>query len=128
VDQEAQAMSDYRLMYDAEYLHACHLGGRTAVVTIARVTAVELIGEKGRKSKKPAVHFKGKALPLAINRTNGKAIAALFGTDTAKWIGKSIAIYPTTTEMGGKVCDCIRVKPQAPAAPSAAQEEPGANG
>jgi hypothetical protein len=127
-------MSDYRLMYDSEYLYAYHLGGKAVNVTISRVTVCELIGEKGRKAKKPLVHFADKNLPLAINRTNGKAIAALYGTDTAKWIGKAITIYPTTTEMGGKVCDCIRVKPQAPKggdappATHAAQEEPGSNG
>jgi hypothetical protein len=102
-------------MFDREYIGAWDLP-RDVTVIIARVTAGELVGEGGRKTKKPIVYFEGKDKGFAANKTNCKIIAGMYGTDTAKWIGKAITLYPTTTEMGGKTHDCIRVRPQIPAA------------
>lgn len=106
---------DYRRMYDdKEHLYAYDLDGREVTVQIERVFAGELIGEKGRKSKKPMIKFAGKDKKLAVNKTNGKTIASLYGKDTEQWVGKWITIYPTTTEFGGETVDCIRVRPQIP--------------
>lgn len=112
---------DYRRMYDdSEMLYAYDLeaaGGRDVVVVISKVYAGELTGEKGRKSKKPFVQFEGRDKKLALNKTNGKAIATMYGKDTAQWPGKPIAIYATTTEYNGEQRDCIRIRPRAPEMP-----------
>jgi hypothetical protein len=100
-------------MFDREYIGAWDLP-RDVTVTIARVAAGELIGEGGRKAKKPIIYFEGKDKGFAANKTNCKIIAAMYGTDTRKWVGQRITLYPTTTEMGGKTHDCIRVRPQIP--------------
>lgn len=104
-------MADFRTMYDAQCLFAFHLQGKEVTVKIAKVDAGELIGDKGKKSKKPMVYFEGKDLPLGLNKTNGKTISAMYGNDTSAWIGKHITIYPTTTKFGGETVDCIRVRP-----------------
>lgn len=106
---------DYRRMYDdKEHLYAYDLDGREVTIQIEKVYAGELMGEKGRKSKKPMVKFVGKDKKLALNKTNGKTIAQLYGKDTDNWAGKWITIYPTTTDFGGETVDCIRVRPQVP--------------
>lgn len=108
-------MPDYRRMYDdKEHLYAYDLDGREVTVQIEKVFAGELMGEKGRKSKKPMIKFVGKDKKLAINKTNGKTIAKLYGKNTEDWEGQFITIYPTTTEFGGETHDCIRVKPIVP--------------
>lgn len=108
-------MPDYRRMYDdKEHLYAYDLDGREVTVQIERVFAGELMGEKGRKSKKPMIKIVGKDKKLALNKTNGKTIAKLYGKDTDDWAGKWITIYPTTTDFGGETVDCIRVKPNVP--------------
>jgi hypothetical protein len=108
-------MPDYRRMFDdKEHLYAYDLDGREVAVQIEKVFAGELIGEKGRKSKKPMIKFVGKDKKLAVNKTNGKTIAKLYGKNTDDWEGQWITIYPTTTEFGGETMDCIRVKPVAP--------------
>lgn len=108
-------MPDYRRMFDdKEHLYAFDLEGREVNIQIEKVSAGELMGEKGRKSKKPMIKFVGKDKKLAVNKTNGKTIAKLYGKDTDDWAGKWITIYPTTTEFGGETMDCIRVKPVAP--------------
>jgi hypothetical protein len=101
-------------MYDSEYLYAWDLQGKDITVTIAKVRGVELVAEGGRKAKKPCVWFEGKDKGLAINKTNGKTIAALYGAQAEDWIGKRITLYPTTTQMGGETKDCIRIRNRVP--------------
>lgn len=119
-------MADYRSMFDREYVGAWDLEGRDVVVTIDRVTAGELVSEGNKKTKKPILHLRGKDKKIALNKTNSKIIASLYGTETTKWVGKQITIYPTTTKFGRDTMDCIRVRPVVPG--GRAQEEPGANG
>lgn len=107
-------MTDYRTMYDYKFLHAVLLQGRDVVVEIARVVGAEVIGEGGKKSKMPVLFFKDKELPLALNKTNGKTVASMYGKDTSKWVGQKLVLYPTTTTKGKEVVDCIRVKPSVP--------------
>jgi len=130
-------MGDYRLLYDSKYLYAFHLQGKEATVKIARVTGGKVKNTKDdSEERKPFVFFEGKEKPLALNRTNGKSIADMYGKDTKNWVGKLITIYPTTTQAFGQSHDCIRVKPTVPtgkvsdASIDENQEppEPGSNG
>jgi hypothetical protein len=133
-------MPDFRTMFDKEFLYAFNLQGREVTVEIERVKAGSVTGEGGKKSKKPVCYFKGKDKPLALNVTNCKVIAGMYGTNTDGWIGKRITIYPTTTDFGGKTCDCIRVRPGVPrgkdnsheldenAPPPTESREPGVEG
>ncbi len=107
-------MTDYRTMFDSEHLYAFHLQGREVTLQIDRVKAGELVGERGKKSKKPLVYFKGKEKPLALNKTNAKVIAGLYGKSVEAWAGKLVTIFPTTTQFGNETCDCIRVRPAIP--------------
>lgn len=108
-------MSDYRGMFDRDYIGAWDLKGRDVTVTIASVKAGELVGEKGRKTKKPIIRFERTDKGFATNKTNCKIIAGLYGNDTRKWVGRKITIFATTTEFGGVTVECIRVRPQVPA-------------
>lgn len=115
-------------MVDRDYMFAFDLQGKDVTVTIDRVVAGELTGQGGRKSKKPLCYFResksGK--PLALNATNCKTIAAMYGNDTDGWVGKRVTLYPTTTQMGGETMECIRVRPQVPKqAGQTEQREPG---
>lgn len=121
-----------RMMEPKEFLFAFDLDNRDVTIEIAKVTAGELIGEQGRKTKKPILHIKGKTKKFALCATNCKTIAQLFGThETNDWVGKRITLFPTTTNFGGNTVDCIRVRPHLPKGtgnelrdePSAAQVE-----
>lgn len=109
---------DYRKMYDdKEHMYAYDLDGlpnRERTLEIASVSRGELTGEQGRKTKKPMVAFVGEPKKLALNKTNGKTIAKLYGTDTEQWTGELVTVFATTTEFGGETVACIRVKPQRP--------------
>lgn len=108
-------MADYRTMFDSDWVRAWDLGGKAVTVTIVKVEAGVLDNVKAKKKdKKPIVFFKGASKPLALNKTNAKTIAQLYGNDTREWIGKAVTIFPTTTQFGNDVVDCIRIKPAVP--------------
>lgn len=113
---------DYRTMFDpGEYLGAWDLKGRDVDVTIVKVEARTLKNKQG-SNRKPVIFVKGSDRGVVINKTNGKTIAAIYGKDTTKWVGKRITLYATTTSAGGETVDCIRVRPEPPKAKSSEQE------
>ena len=83
-------MPHYKSFYDRDYVFAFDLHGKDVTVVISKVTAGKLVAMGGRETKKPLVFFEGKEKPLALNATNGKTIAALYGTETDNWIGRPI--------------------------------------
>lgn len=107
---------DYRTMFDNEYLGSWDLQGRDVTVTIARVEARKLKSQRG-EAHKPVLYFEGKEKGFVCNKTNGRAIAGMYGTKTEAWVGKRITLYATTTSAGGETVDCIRVRPTPPEAP-----------
>lgn len=107
-------MADYRSYFDADFLYAFHLQGRDVTVEIEKVTGGKLKDKEGKESRKPFVYFKGKQKPLALNKTNGAAIAAMYGKETNGWVGKLVTLYPTTTNAFGAVHDCVRIRPAKP--------------
>ena len=109
-------MPDYRSMFDRDYIGAWDLNGKDVTVTIAKVERGELTSRGNKKDHKPVLYFVGKEKALALNKTNAKTVAKLYGNDTSNWIGKAIVIYPTTTEFGKETVDCIRIRPTRPAA------------
>lgn len=108
-------MPHFKSMYDRDYLYAFDLKGKDCTVTIEKVTQGVLSNGK-KKSKKPLCYFRESKdkRPMALNATNGKAIAGMYGPNTEDWVGKRITIFPTTTEMAGETVDCIRVRPRIP--------------
>lgn len=107
-------MPDFRTMYEKDFIFAFDLDGRDVTATIERVIAGELTGTGGKKAKKPIVYFKGSPKGLALCVTNGRTIAALYGNKTEAWVGKRITMFPTTTQFGGAVVDCIRIRNSVP--------------
>ena len=121
---------DVRSALDKQFLFSYDLQGKDVTVIIDRVVQGELVGQQGRKTKKPLVYFKGKSKPLALNITNIKTIASLYGSFRVEdWIGKSITLYPTTTNFGSETKDCIRIRVRKPgaAAQHEAAREPGSD-
>src|SRR3990167_863331 len=92
-----ETRTDYRSLYDKEYIGAWDLKDKDVNVTIVKVIGGSLVGVGGRKSKKPIVYMKGTEKGFAVNATNGKTIAALYGNHVEKWVGKKITLYKSMT-------------------------------
>jgi hypothetical protein len=119
-------MPDYRTLFDEKWVKAWDLGGKERTVTIEKVVAGILEDpRKKTKDRKPIVWFKGAKKPLALNKTNSKTIANMYGNMTEGWIGKSVTLYPTTTQVGpDSGVDCIRIKPGVPKGKAEPMPEP----
>lgn len=112
-------MTHFREAMDPKpFICAFDLKGREVDVQIDRVVRGEIVGEKGKTSKKPACYFRGTRdpRPLFLNVTNCKILAALTGSSNIEdWAGQWVTLYPTKTKSAaGDEVDCIRIKNRAP--------------
>ncbi len=99
-----------RFQGSSDFLKAADLQGQTARVTIESCVVETLKDQAGKEEQKPVLRFLGKEKRLTLNVTNTNTIADLLGSESDLWIGKQIELYPTQTEFGGKMVDCIRVR------------------
>lgn len=95
---------DWDEMYPGRFLKASDLKGKTVTLTIASVDLDELEGDKGKKIK-GVVSFQKTEKQLALNKTNGVCLKAMFGRKVQDWVGKRVALFEST--WNGE--PCIRV-------------------
>jgi hypothetical protein len=99
-------------LFPSKYLKCADLKGRPRVVEIEQAPIETLKNPKGEEQRKGVLYFKGAKKALPLNLTNFDAVADIAGTDeTNDWPGTKIELYPATTMMGGKITDCIRIRP-----------------
>lgn len=132
-------MPHWRSLTDSTYLRAADLldpntgTRREFTLDIESVAGGTLVGEGGRKTRRPIVQFKGARKPFGVNATNAKTLTALAGSPmTERWVGLRVTLYVTTTRdlATGEVIDCIRIRPKAGkvADEMPEQEEPAQDG
>lgn len=51
---------------------------------------------------------------VVLNKTNLKRIAGAYGSDTERWVGRSVKLCKEETNFAGKQVPCIRVYPDIP--------------
>jgi hypothetical protein len=110
-------MTDFRSLYDSNYIYAFDLKGKDVTVTISEVRAAKVKGTDGKEQRKPILFFKEShdKRGYVSCKTSSKAIAGLYGNDIEGWIGKRITLFPTVTDAFGKSnVECIRVRPTKP--------------
>jgi hypothetical protein len=99
-------------VFPSKYLKAADLGGKPLTVTIEAAPLEELKSAEGKSQTKTVLYFKKAKKMLPLNRVNWDAVADATGEDDSEnWAGHKLELYPTTTEMKGKMVDCIRVRP-----------------
>ena len=84
----------------------------------------ELVGTEAQKEKKLVVWFTNDERGLVLNKTNNRAIRGAYGDDTAGWIGKIIAVFPTMVDMRGKMTPALLVRIPPPKQAAAAAPAP----
>jgi hypothetical protein len=99
-------------LFPSKYLKCADLKAKPRIVEIDQAPVEMLKNPKGEEQRKVVLYFKGAKKALPLNLTNYDSVAAIAGTDeTNEWPGTKIELYPTTTMMGGKITDAIRVRP-----------------
>ena len=99
-----------QLMFPSDYLSAIDLKGRDMTLTIATISKQDVVMRGGKKQKKPVMTFKETPKKVVVNSTNADSIAFMHGKKAEGWVGKQITFFPTTTQFGREVVDCIRVR------------------
>lgn len=111
-------MPDYREFYEKDYLGAWNIpesGDLTLTISKCVQGELQQPGVK-KKTKKPVVYFSETEKGLALNATNGKTIASLYGNKVEAWPKKKIALYKSMTRnpQGGDDVECLRIRPKVP--------------
>ena len=95
-------------------LKAADLEGAEITLTIKSYEGKEFTEKTkdGREYQKmkPILSFDETDKTMVFNKTNLESVAYAYGKEMDDWIGKSITLYPTITDMGGKKVECIRVR------------------
>jgi len=99
-------------LFPSKYLKCADLKGKPRVVEIEQALIEMLKNQKGEEQQKVVLHFRGAKKSMPLNLTNYDSVAGIAGTDeTNEWPGTKVELFPTTTMMGGKITDCIRIRP-----------------
>jgi hypothetical protein len=70
----------------------------------------EMIGQGAKQEKKLVVWFTNSKKGLVLNKTNNRTIRGTYGDDTDGWKDKLIVLFPTQTDLGGKLVGALRVR------------------
>ncbi len=111
-------------MFPSKYVRAVDLpAGRDVLTTIDSIDMVQIEGEDDLK---PCVYFRGAKKGLVLNKTNALVLAQAYGDDSTAWLYKPVALFATTTQFGGKLVPCVRLRVPPPPAPPVPAPPPAA--
>ena len=85
---------DWDELYPGRFIKAADLKGKNVTLKIADIDLEELIGDKG-KQVKGVISFEKTEKKLALNKTNGICLKAMFGKKVQEWIGRRVTLFPT---------------------------------
>lgn len=100
---------NYLSFFPGKYLRASDIEGDTPV-TISKWKPEDIQNQEGRTEKHVILSFPELERGLVLNKTNGDAIAALYGPDMDQWIGKKICLVVRDVEAFGKLVPAIRIR------------------
>lgn len=98
---------DITSAFPSDYLRHQDLNGQDHTLIMERVE----MGKVG-DDEKPVLYFRGAKKGLALNKTNSRTIADIYGTETNNWAGQSITLGTAWVDFQGKQVPAIRVRPQ----------------
>ncbi len=82
-------------LYQGRFLKASDLKGKKVTLTISAVD-LEKLESDGKEKIKGVVSFEKTDKNLALNKTNGLCLKAMFDRAVQSWVGKRITLYEDT--------------------------------
>ena len=101
---DMQKPVDWDELYPGRFIKAGEFNGKKPTLTVTAVDIDELEGDTGKKIK-GVISFKETPRQLALNKTNGLCLRAMFGRKVQEWVGKRITLF--VTQWNGE--DAIRI-------------------
>lgn len=101
---------------DSRFLGHADISETEDTVVTIKGYSQEVMGQGKDQAEKWVLAFKEIKKGLGLNKTNGKTICKLFGSDDMDtWIGKQIALYvKDDVEYQGEIMSAIRVRTKLP--------------
>lgn len=113
-------------LYQRRFNTGDDLKGKPHTLTITKIEPVTVFTQKGEEHKY-AIHFEKASRPFILGKQFAESIGKALGEyDAAKWIGKTITIYPVPTASGNGNAIFARKPEPKPAKPT--DREPNPNG
>lgn len=95
---------DWDELYPGRFIKAGDLKGKNVTLTISAVRVEELVGDKGPQMK-GIISFEKTDKALALNKTNGLCLKAMFGRKVQEWVGRRVTLFASTWDGD----QCIRI-------------------
>ncbi len=92
-------------LYPSRFLKSEDVEDGPVQFTIASIKPEQLNGER-----KVVCSFKDSDKQLVVNKTNGRALAKMYGNDTRNWLGKPVTLVATEVDFKGDLVPAIRIK------------------
>lgn len=109
-NEEKKRPSSWDEMFPGRFLKAGLFKGKAVTLTIEDVTLELLPSDKGPDQTRGVLSFKQTPMQLAINKTNGLCLRAMFGKVPAEWVGKRVTFVPELDKFGKETVDAIRIQ------------------
>jgi hypothetical protein len=115
MNRELKKFNHFDLLFPSDYAKAGDLNGRDMAVTITDIEPRHALKTTSGKSEaRPLVHFSDGIKPLVLNKTNGKILRKLYGSEVTAWLGKRVTLYSATVDAFGEQVEAIRIRAQVP--------------
>lgn len=92
-------------MFPGRWITSKTLQGREFDLTIRDLTQEKIGGDK-----RWVLWFRECEAGLPLNKTNAATIADLHGSETERWVGRRITLFPGQATWQGKTVPAVRVK------------------
>lgn len=101
--------------FPSKYFSATDLDGENLAVVISQIEMEDFEDNKtGKKSRKPVLYFQHHKKGLALNVTNARKIADVYGDEMDDWVGREIILFPAMVDSFGETKEAIRVRAPQP--------------
>lgn len=90
---------DVELLFPGRFIHSKSFKAKDITLRIAKVE-VEDFPDDTKKPKKAVMTFSNAKQQLILNKTNAFCIAAMFGKETANWLGKRVTFFAAPNYFG----------------------------
>lgn len=83
---------DWDELYPGRFIKAGDFKGKVVTLKISAVQIDKLVGDKGEQVK-GVLSFEKTEKQLALNKTNGICLKAMFGRQVQEWVGKRVSLF-----------------------------------
>jgi hypothetical protein len=93
------------------YITGDSLVNKPITLTMRHVsTEAVVVPNTNKTQEKELLYFEQTPKPLILNKTNAKAIAALYGGETDAWKGQPLELYTERVKAFGQEHNAVRVR------------------